>query len=52
MLRKRTRERIKKFDKSNLESFKIRFRQNSDENPLKEETGVTKNNGEINNGKK
>lgn len=49
MFRKKTREKIKKFDKSNLESFKIRFRQNSDENPQKEETDVTKNNGEINN---
>jgi hypothetical protein len=52
MLRKKNREKIKKFDKSNLESFKIRFRQNSDENPQKEETGVTKNNGVGNNDKK
>ena len=46
MMRKKTKENIKKFDK---EQYKIRFRQNSDENPQKEETDVTKNNGEINN---
>ena len=47
MLRKRTKESIKKFDN---EQYKIRFRQNSDENPQKED--VTKNNGVENNGKK
>jgi hypothetical protein len=49
MLRKKTKENIKKFDK---EQYKIRFRQNSDENPQKEETSVTKNNGVGNNDKK
>ena len=44
MLRKKTKERIKR--------FKIRFVKNSDENPQKEETGVTKNNGVGNNDKK
>ena len=51
LLRKKTKENIRKFDKSNHESFKIRFRQNSDENPQKEESTV-KNNGVKNNDKK
>ena len=49
MMRKKTKENIKKFDN---EQFKIRFRQNSEEYPQKEETSVTKNNGVENNGKK
>ncbi len=48
MLRKKTKENIKKFDN---EQYKIRFVKKSDV-PQKEETDVTKNNGEINNGKK
>jgi hypothetical protein len=49
MLRKKTKERIKRFEN---EQFKIRFVKNTDENPQKEETTVTKNNGVVNNGKK
>jgi hypothetical protein len=53
MSRKRSKERMKKLDKSNLEEFEIRFVKNTDENPQKEEIlTVKKNNGEINNGKK
>lgn len=48
MLRKKTKENIKKFDK---EQYKIRFVKKTDE-PQKEETSVTKNNGVENNGKK
>jgi len=44
-LRKKTREQIKKLDN---EQYKIRFVKKSDM-PQKEETDVTKNNGEINN---
>ncbi len=47
MLRKKTKENI--IDK---EQYKIRFRQNSDENPQKKGTSVTKNYGVGNNGKK
>ena len=50
MLRKRRKEIIKKLDKSYLESFKIRFVKKTDE-PQKEETIVTKNNGVGNNDK-
>ncbi len=42
MLRKRTKESIKKLDKSYLEQFKIRFVKNTDENPQKEETVTVK----------
>ena len=42
MLRRKSKENIKKFDKSYLEQFKIRFVKNTDENPQKEETTVTK----------
>ena len=48
MLRKKTKENIKKFDN---EQYKIRFVKNSDE-PQKEGTTVTKNNGVENNDKK
>ena len=48
MLRKKTKEKIKKFDN---EQFKIRFVKKTDE-PQKEETIVIKNNGVGNNGKK
>jgi ribosomal protein L29 len=42
MLRKSSKEILKKFDKSYLEQFKIRFVKNTDENPQKEETVTVK----------
>jgi hypothetical protein len=49
MLRKQKKVKL---DKSHLESFKIRFVKNIDENPQKEETVMSKNNGVRKHGKK